>query len=140
MPWLKLSNEEYAKCQTRKAIILLTDGRDHGSPMDEDALPNKLEESDVMVYSVYYATNMAAMLAKTARKARRRNGQRANAWHGSSRHPRRRWKRRRSERPSQRATQVLVRVKEERTKMQLNTWSRFPRPVPESFIKVRSRT
>jgi len=48
----------------RKAIILLTDGKDHGSADTKDALLDKLEESDVMVYSVYYATNMAAMRAR----------------------------------------------------------------------------
>jgi VWFA-related protein len=56
--------QNLAKANGRKAIILLTDGKDHGSYTTREALLDKLEESDVMVYSVYYATNLAAMLQR----------------------------------------------------------------------------
>ncbi len=42
----------------RKAIIVLTDGKDFGSYYSEDGLLNRLEESDVLVYSVFYKTGL----------------------------------------------------------------------------------
>jgi Ca-activated chloride channel homolog len=42
----------------RKAIILLTDGKDFGSTISEESLLYDLEESDVLVYSVFYLTEL----------------------------------------------------------------------------------
>jgi Ca-activated chloride channel homolog len=41
----------------RKAIILLTDGKDHGSEVTTDELLEAAEESDTMIYSIFYTTN-----------------------------------------------------------------------------------
>ena len=49
-------NKSFAGVKGRKAIILLTDGKDHGSSPTQTELLNRLEESDVMVYSVFYDT------------------------------------------------------------------------------------
>ncbi|MGI9036728.1 MAG: VWA domain-containing protein [Pyrinomonadaceae bacterium] len=50
-------NKSFANVKGRKAIILLTDGKDHGSSPTEDELLNNLQESDVLIYSVYYDTS-----------------------------------------------------------------------------------
>ncbi len=42
----------------RKAIILLTDGKDHGSRVATDELMETAEESDTMIYSIFYTTNL----------------------------------------------------------------------------------
>jgi VWFA-related protein len=55
---LEAVEHDMAKVKGRKAIILLTDGKDYGSSVSMDALLDRLEESDVMVYSVYYQTMM----------------------------------------------------------------------------------
>ena len=49
-------DKSFADVKGRKAIILLTDGKDHGSSPTQQELLNKLEESDVMVYTVFYDT------------------------------------------------------------------------------------
>jgi VWFA-related protein len=46
----------------RKAIILLTDGKDHGSLIGKTELYNQLNESDTVIYPVFYETeNMGPM-------------------------------------------------------------------------------
>ena len=42
----------------RKALIVLTDGKDHGSYPTTNELLYKLEESDAMVYTVFYKTEL----------------------------------------------------------------------------------
>lgn len=49
----------FAEVQGRKAIILLTDGKDFGSRISEQELLYNLEESDVLVYSIFYSTELA---------------------------------------------------------------------------------
>jgi VWFA-related protein len=49
-------NEEFATVTGRKAIIMLTDGKDVGSRMSTDDLLYSLQEKDVMVYSVFFKT------------------------------------------------------------------------------------
>ena len=49
-------NRKFADVKGRKAIILLTDGKDHGSDVEDDELLRLLEESDVLLYSVFYET------------------------------------------------------------------------------------
>jgi len=49
-------NEEFATVTGRKAIIMLTDGKDVGSRMSTTDLLYSLQEKDVMVYSVFFKT------------------------------------------------------------------------------------
>lgn len=48
----------FADVKGRKAIILLTDGKDFGSMISEDDLLYNLEESDVLIYSVFFLTEL----------------------------------------------------------------------------------
>ena len=48
----------------RKAVIVLTDGKDVGSHISPDELVFSLEESDTLVYSVMFKTDERAMLGR----------------------------------------------------------------------------
>src|SRR5262249_28902671 len=48
--------DEFAGVTGRKAIILLTDGKDAGSEITAPDLLYSLQESDVMIYSVFFET------------------------------------------------------------------------------------
>ena len=49
-------NKSFAQINGRKAIILLTDGKDAGSLNSEKNLLYSLEESDTLVYTIFYET------------------------------------------------------------------------------------
>ena len=51
-------NREFKAVSGRKAIVVLTDGKDHGSRMTEDDLLDAAAESGAMIYSVYYDTGL----------------------------------------------------------------------------------
>jgi Ca-activated chloride channel homolog len=59
--------KELPKANGRKAIILITDGKDAGSAIDEKALLYSLAESDAPIYSIRYETipSVAAANPKT---------------------------------------------------------------------------
>lgn len=46
--------EEFRSVKGRKAIILLTDGKDHGSEINERVLLEGAAEADTLIYSVFY--------------------------------------------------------------------------------------
>ncbi len=52
---LLASNEEMKKLQGRKAMILLTDGDDHGSRTSLSECIESAQRADTMVYSIYFA-------------------------------------------------------------------------------------
>jgi von Willebrand factor type A domain len=58
---IEVVEQHFTRVKGRKAIILLTDGKDFGSSLSKDELLDRLEESDVMVYSVLYKTRMRGM-------------------------------------------------------------------------------
>ncbi len=51
------SDEMMGKQQGRKAIVVLTDGVDHGSKMSLDRAIEAAQRADTMVYSIYFAGN-----------------------------------------------------------------------------------
>jgi VWFA-related protein len=53
-------NQSFAGIKGRKAIILLTDGKDAGSQVSIADLLYSLEETDTMIYSVFYQTGRFA--------------------------------------------------------------------------------
>ena len=53
----------FAEVKGRKAIILLTDGKDFGSTISESELLYNLEESDLLVYSIFYLTELNKYLS-----------------------------------------------------------------------------
>ncbi len=55
----------------RKAIIILTDGKDFGSYESPAGLLNTLEESDVLIYSIFYKTEMENLNRPRNRRVRR---------------------------------------------------------------------
>lgn len=54
----QIVGSSFAPVKGRKAIILLTDGKDFGSYMTKPELLELLQESDVMVYTVFYKTGL----------------------------------------------------------------------------------
>ncbi|MFY9222815.1 MAG: VWA domain-containing protein [Blastocatellia bacterium] len=50
------ANQELKKAIGRKAIILLTDGKDYGSDINTDELLDKVMESNSLIYTIFYPT------------------------------------------------------------------------------------
>ncbi len=48
--------KQFADVTGRKAIIVLTDGKDHGSTITSTQLLHSLQETDVIIYTVYFNT------------------------------------------------------------------------------------
>lgn len=56
-----VTREEFRNVKGRKAIVLLTDGKDMGSEVSERTLLDSAAEADILVYSVFYQSGPAAM-------------------------------------------------------------------------------
>lgn len=52
----EVARNSFAGIGGRKVIVLLSDGKDFGSSLSKNNLLGELEESDVMVYSIFYQT------------------------------------------------------------------------------------
>src|SRR5262249_48594705 len=50
--------DSFKQINGRKAIILLTDGKDHGSQISTEDLLDAATESDTMIYSIFFQTKM----------------------------------------------------------------------------------
>lgn len=64
----QIAREHFAKTQGRKIIVLLSDGKDYGSSVSKNDLFAQLEESDVMIYSIFYQTGRVFVDPKGAVK------------------------------------------------------------------------
>lgn len=60
----RILREHFAEIQGRKVIILLSDGKDFGSAISKRDLFSRLEESDVMIYSIFYQTGKVMVDSK----------------------------------------------------------------------------
>jgi VWFA-related protein len=56
---IKVTNESLRQVQGRKAIVLLTDGKDHGSATGEVESLEAAQESGAMIYAIFYRTSFA---------------------------------------------------------------------------------
>lgn len=52
----QIVQESFKNVKGRKVIILLTDGNDFGSPLTKSEFLNLLEESDILIYTVFFNT------------------------------------------------------------------------------------
>ena len=52
----QIAQKSFADVQGRKVIVLLSDGKDFGSSRTRGELLSLLEESDVLIYSIFYQT------------------------------------------------------------------------------------
>jgi Ca-activated chloride channel homolog len=52
----QIARDAFAGVKGRKVIVLLSDGKDYGSPLTKNDLLGQLEESDVLIYSIFYQT------------------------------------------------------------------------------------
>jgi Ca-activated chloride channel homolog len=75
---IEVVEQYFSPVKGRKAVILLTDGKDFGSYISKDELLDILEESDVMVYSVFYQTSRRSFGRRRGIWRRGRRGERAN--------------------------------------------------------------
>lgn len=57
----QVTQKSFNELSGRKAIILLTDGKDFGSSVTKDELLAEFEETDILIYSVFYKTGAAAI-------------------------------------------------------------------------------
>ena len=67
-------NKSFAQIKGRKAIIMLTDGKDAGSLVSERDLLYSLEETDTLVYTIFYETGQMMNQNRPNFPQRRRNG------------------------------------------------------------------
>ena len=56
----------FSQIKGRKAVILLTDGKDSGSRISPDDLLYRLEESDTLIYTIMFKTNERVALNRPA--------------------------------------------------------------------------
>lgn len=54
----QISQKSFDRVQGRKAIVLLSDGKDLGSDVTRKELVDKLEESDVSIYPIFYQSGI----------------------------------------------------------------------------------
>ena len=76
----QIAQNSFVNVQSRKVIVLLTDGKDFGSAVTKDELLSQLEESDVLIYTVFYKTgagfnNSAVGKGKQNKKSRKKKGE-----------------------------------------------------------------
>ena len=75
---VKVTDETFKGIKGRKAIVLLTDGKDHGSRIGESELLDSAAESDAMVYSIFYGTGFGRAFDDRPRD--RFPGRRGGGW------------------------------------------------------------
>ena len=64
----QIARNSFADAEGRKVIILLTDGKDFGSPVTKEELLGQFEESDILIYTVFYRTGAAPIDSASGKK------------------------------------------------------------------------
>ena len=67
----QIARSSFADIQGRKVIVLLTDGKDFGSPVTKDELLSRFEESDILIYTVFYRTGEDSIASASGVKGKR---------------------------------------------------------------------
>ncbi len=62
--------EELKSVKGRKAIVVLTDGKDHGSEIGEEALLDGAAEADTLIYSIFYSSAPPGMMRNPTGRGR----------------------------------------------------------------------
>lgn len=76
----EVMDRSFKRVDGRKAIIVLTDGKDAGSRISEQALLDEAAESGAMIYTVFFETGRRGWIDRTDRPRRR-------GWGGRDRFP-----------------------------------------------------
>jgi VWFA-related protein len=71
---VKVASDSLRPVEGRKAIVLLTDGKDHGSTNDEARSLEIAQESGAMIYTIFYRTGFAPRFNDRPRGGWRRGG------------------------------------------------------------------
>lgn len=58
---IEVTHRQFKKVDGRKAVVLLTDGKDHRSNISEEELLSEAAESGAMIYTIYYETMGAGL-------------------------------------------------------------------------------
>ncbi|MDQ4121401.1 MAG: VWA domain-containing protein [Acidobacteriota bacterium] len=58
----QIAEKSFTEATGRKVIVVLSDGKDFGSPLSKNELLGALEESDVSIYGIFYQTGMGTKL------------------------------------------------------------------------------
>ncbi len=66
----QITQKAFAGVEGRKVVVLLTDGKDFGSVVGKDELLEQFEESDVLIYSVFYRTGAVYTNAANGKKGK----------------------------------------------------------------------
>lgn len=114
---VKVTSESFKEIKGRKAIVLLTDGKDHGSRINETELLDSAAESDAMIYSIFYGTGFGRAFDDRARDrfpGRGRGGwrRRGGGLDPPSQMPERRRRRERMEQKNEDAAEFLNELSE----------------------------
>lgn len=57
----QVTQNYFADVQGRKVVVILTDGKDFGSVVTKEELLDQFEESDILIYTIFYRTGAAAI-------------------------------------------------------------------------------
>ena len=114
---VKVTGESFKEIKGRKAIVLLTDGKDHGSRISESELLDSAAESDAIVYSIFYGTGLGRAFDDRARDrfpGRGRGGwrRRGGVFDSPRQMPERRRRRERMEQKNEDAAEFLNELSE----------------------------
>lgn len=64
---IEVTHRHFKGVNGRKAVVLLTDGKDHRSGISEEELLSEAAESGAMIYTIYYETGMGAGFQRRGR-------------------------------------------------------------------------